>query len=186
LTIYKSLVLNSKADYNTPTMDDLLQSPLGLLGFLSLFHVGGAIGLAHGLRGVWRGLRNRGQGFGNSLFFIVWGSMFGCMPFAFGVGLASEESGTPLVLLGEVTIWASVFLIALLAWDEAIEWLRPFLHPDMFLIAFGGVFMAAGTAAGAMMIREELLTALLVGGIFTLVGALIFGLGILNLLKAMR
>jgi hypothetical protein len=164
-------------------MEDFLAAPLGMLGFLSLFHIPGAIGLAHGLRGLWSKLRGDQPAFGNSLFFIVWGSGFGCMPFVFGVGFASEDGGTPLILLGQIIIWGSVFLIALLAWDEAIDWLQPFLQPNMFLIAFGGVFMLVGTVVGVLMIRDELLFGLLFGGIFTLVGGLVFGLGVWNLLK---
>jgi hypothetical protein len=161
-------------------MDD----PLMMLGFLSIFHVIGAVALANGLRSVWRGLRDRKLKAGSGLFFVLWGTMFGCMPFAFGLGLAADkEGGTPLVLLGEALVWGSVFLIALLAWDEILDWLRPFLHPDMFLITFGGIFMAAGMGAGSFIVRDDVLFGVLFGGIFTLVGGVIFAIGVWHLLK---
>lgn len=161
-----------------------MDSPLVLLGFLSIFHVIGAVALANGLRAIWNWLRNKERGLGNAVFFVVWGAMFGCMPFAFGLGLAADkEVGTPLVLLGEAIGWGTAFLIALLFWDEVVDWLRPFLHPNMFLVGFGGIFMLVGAAVGSFMIRDDILFGLLFGGIFMLVGGVIFALGIWNLLK---
>lgn len=164
-------------------MDNLLV----MLGFLSIFHIIGAVALAYGLRGVWSWLRGKERYAGSALFFVLWGAGFGCMPFAFGLGLAADkEGGTPLVLLGEGIIWGSVFLIALLAWDEVLDWLRPFLHVDFFLIAFGGIFMMVGAGAGSFIIRDDLLMGLLFGGIFVLVGGLLLAIGVRNLLKAIR
>ena len=87
-----------------------MDSPLAMLGFLSIFNVIGAVALANGLRGVWSGLHDKGRGGCRSLFFVVWGAMFGCLPFGLGLELATEEGGTLLVLLGEALIWGSVFL----------------------------------------------------------------------------
>ena len=50
-----------------------------MLGFLSIFHVIGAVALANGLRGVWSGLHDKGRGGCRSLFFVVWGAMFGLL-----------------------------------------------------------------------------------------------------------
>jgi hypothetical protein len=161
-----------------------MDSPLALLGFLSIFHVIGAVALASGLRAIWNWLRDKKRGLGNGLFFIVWGAGFGCMPFAFGLGLAvDEEAGTHLVLLGEVIVWGTAFLIALFFWGDVIDWLRPFLHPHMFLVSFGGIFMLVGAAVGSFMIRADLLFALLFGGIFLLVGGALLAFGVWNLLK---
>ena len=164
-----------------------MDNPLVLLGFLSIFHIIGAVALAHGLRGIWNWQQNRERGLGNSFFFVLWGAMFGCMPFAFGLGLAAEnEVGTSLVLLGQVIVWGSAFLIALLAWDEVLDWLQPFLQPEMFLIAFGGVFMMVGAVTGSLVIRDDLLFGLLFGGIFLLVGGLILAIGVWRLVKEIR
>jgi len=161
-----------------------MDSPLALLGFLSIFHVIGAIALANGLRAIWSWLRDKKQGLGNGLFFVVWGTGFGCMPFAFGLGLAvDEEMGSPLVLLGETIVWGTAFLTALFFGDHVVDWLRPFLHPPMFLVGFGGIFMLVGAAVGSFMIRVDLLFGLLFGGIFLAVGGVIFALGVWNLFK---
>jgi hypothetical protein len=161
-----------------------MQTSLATLGFLSVFHVIGAIALANGLRQVWSRLRRRGQGAGNGVFFIVWGALFGCMPFAFGLQMATgQEDGTPLLLLGQVIIWAAAFLVALLAWDEILDWLRPFLHPDVLLVAFGGLFMLIGAGVGSFSARDDLMLAVLFGGIFMLVGGVFFVIGVSKLLK---
>jgi hypothetical protein len=161
-----------------------MQDSLATLGFLSLFHVIGAIALANGLRQVWSRLRHRERGAGSGLFFIIWGAMFGCMPFAFGLQMATgHDSGRPLLLLAQIIIWAAAFLVALLAWDEVVDWLRPFLHPDVFLIAFGGLFMLIGAGVGSFVVRDEPLFALLFGGIFMLVGCVFFVIGVRELLK---
>lgn len=163
-----------------------MDNPLVLLGFLSTFHVIGAVALANGLRGMWIWLRSKEQGPGRAVFFVVWGAMFGCMPFAFGVGLATDkEAGTPLLLLGEAVVWGVAFLAALLFWDEVVDWLRPFLHPNIFLVGFGGIFMLVGAVAASFVIRDDLLFGLLFGGIFVFVGGIVFALGIWNLLKAL-
>jgi len=165
-------------------MNTFLNSPLGMLAFLSLFHVIGAAGLGYGLRRVWNWLRGREAGGGNTLFLIVWGAGFGGIPFFFGLNLA--RLGEPVVFLGEVLIWGSAFLVALLAWDEVMEWLRPFLHPDVFLIAFGGIFMLAGAAAGSFIVREDPLFALVFSGLFMVIGGAIFFAGLRGLLKEME
>jgi hypothetical protein len=164
-----------------------MQDSLAALGFLSLFHIIGAIALANGLRQVWSRLRHSEQGSGNGLFFIVWGAGFGCLPFALGLQIATgQDGGRPQFLLAQVIIWTVVFLVALLGWDEVVDWLRPFLHPDVFLIAFGGLFMLVGAGVGSFVVRDEPLFALLFGGIFMLVGDVFFVIGIRNLLKTIQ
>ncbi len=164
-----------------------MDNPLVILGFLSIFHILGAAAVANGLRGIWSWLRSRERGVGNAFFFVLWGAGFGCLPFTFGLSMAAgKEEGTPFVLLGEMIIWGSAFGLALLGWEELLDWLRPFLHPDMAMIAFGGIFAMVGAGAGSLIIRDDLLFGLLFGGIFMLVGGLILAVGVRNLLKAMR
>ena len=161
-----------------------MDSPLALLGFLSIFHVIGAVALANGLRAIWNWLRDKERGLGNGLFFVLWGAMFGCMPLAFGLGLAvDEEVGTPLVLLGQAIVCGTAFLIALLFWDDLVDWVRPFLHPNMFLVGFGGIFMLVGAAVAGFTIRDDILFGLMFGGVFTFVGGVIFAIGVWSLLK---
>jgi hypothetical protein len=164
-----------------------MDNPLAMLGFLSIFHIIGAVALANGLRGVWGWLRDKEQGIGNAFFFVLWGAGFGCMPFAFGATMAADkEGGTLVVLLGQTIVWGSVFVVVLLAWQEALDWLRPFLHADMFLVAFGGIFVLVGAGASSLIIRDGLLFGLLFGGIFMLVGGLVLAIGVWRMLKAMR
>lgn len=161
-----------------------MDSPLAMLAFLSIFHVIGALALANGLRGLWNWLRGKERGPGSALFFVVWGAGFGCLPFAFGLGLAGDkETGDPLLLVGQIIVWGVAFLVALFFWDDAVDWVRPFLHPYMFLIGFGGIFMLIGAATASLIIRDDFLFGLLFGGIFMLVGGLIFAFGVWNLLK---
>ncbi len=158
-----------------------------MLGFLSVFHVIGAVALAHGLRGLWHWLHNKERGAGNAFFLVLWGTGFGCMPFVFGLAMASDKnSGAPYVLPAELIVWVGAFLIALLAWDEVFDWLRPFLHADVFLVAFGGVFMTVGAAAGSLVMRDDLLFGMLFGGIFMMVGGLLFAAGVWSLLNAVH
>jgi len=161
-----------------------MDSPLALLGFLSIFHVIGAVALANGLRGIWNWLREKERGLGNAVFLVAWGAMFGCMPFAFGLGLATDdERGTSMILLGQAIVWGVSFLAALLLWNDVVDWLQPFLDTNIFLVGFGGIFMLVGAAAGSFIVRDDLPFGLLFGGIFFLVGGLIFALGVWNLFK---
>lgn len=129
-------------------------------------------------------LRSDNHRAGNAVFFVLWGAMFGCLPFAFGLGLmADREAGTPFVLLGQVIVWGGTFLIALLAWDKILDWLRPFLHLDIGLIAFGGLFMIVGALMGGLFLRDDLIFGLLFGGIFVLVGGLVLAIGVWRLIR---
>ncbi len=67
-----------------------------------------------------------------------------------------------------------------------MDWLRPFLDTNIFLVGFGGIFMLVGAAVGSFVVRDDLWFGLLFGGIFFLVGGLIFALGIWNLFKEIR
>jgi len=164
-----------------------MENSLASLAFLSLFHIIGATAVARGLRAVWSGLRDGKPGAAfSSLYLFVWGVLFGCMPFTFGVQLATKESGTPLVLFGEAAVWGSVFLIALLAGDRIAGWLRSFLNADVVFIAFGGLFMLVGVGVGLLAGQSKPLSGLLVGGLFTLVGGVFFVIGLWNLLKETR
>jgi hypothetical protein len=164
-----------------------MDNPLASLAFLSLFHIIGATAVGRALRAMWSWLRGEKPGAAfNSLYLLVWGVVFGCVPFTLGMQLATKESGTPLVLLGEIAVWGSAFLIALLAGDRIAGWLRSFFNADVAFIAFGGLFMLVGMGVGLFAGRSDLLNGLLVGGLFTLVGGVLFVIGLWNLLKEAR
>jgi hypothetical protein len=73
---------------------------IGTLGFLSIFHVLGGIALGSTVRGLRNGFN------GSKLFFLVWGSMFGCIPLAIGAQAFAQENTMYLFVL-EVLILAS-------------------------------------------------------------------------------
>jgi hypothetical protein len=164
-----------------------MENPLASLAFLSIFHIVGATVVAKAVRSLWGGLRDKKLvQAGGALPLAVWGAVFGCLPCSFGLQLATKESGTPLVLLGEAAVWGSAFLIALLAGDRIAGWLRSFFNADVAFIAFGGLFMLVGVGVGLLAGQSEPLSGLLVGGLFALVGGVFFAIGLWNLLKETR
>jgi len=163
-----------------------MDNPWVLLLFLSIFHVIGAAVLANALRELWHDLHEGGLKGCRVSFLMVWATMFGCLPFGVGIGLASAEDGTPLLLLGEVLVWTSVFLAALLASGPIKRFLESFLHQEMLLMLFGGVFLVVGVSVASLVAREEGLSAVLAGGISTLVGGAVFGYGLWRLLRSTR
>jgi hypothetical protein len=164
-----------------------MDNPLASLAFLSLFHIVGAATVAKAVRSLWGGLHDQKLGaVGGALPLAVWGAVFGCLPCSFGLQLATKAGGTPLVLFGEAAVWGSAFLIALLAGDAIAGWLRSFFNADVAFIAFGGLFMLVGVGVGFLAGRSEPFSGLLVGGLFTLVGGVVFAIGLLNLLKETR
>jgi hypothetical protein len=112
--------------------------------------------------------------------------MFGCLPFGFGVGLAATDEGTPLVLLGQVVVWLSTFLAALLAQQILKQVLEPFLHEETLLMLFGGGFAVAGIAMVTLMTREAGPAVVPVGVILLLVGSLIVVYGLWRLFRVTR
>ncbi len=150
-----------------------MDNPLFFLGFLSVFHVigGGAVGATlHWL--VKRGLR---AGVVNSLFMLVWGSMFGCMPLAFGLQPLAEGE-IPWLFPAQLAVLGAAVVISFF-FIEQIQ--AKFFRPPFFLMAFGGIFAAVGLVAKSATdsSSEDPLTGLLVGGIFFVVGAAIFYAG---------
>jgi len=155
-----------------------------LFAFLSLFHVIGAAVLASTLRTFWRGLHD-GEVHGCQVVFTtVWAAMFGGIPFAFGIGFASSDSGTPLFVLAQVALWGGTFLAVLLAEDILRETLQSLFHQEMALLLLGSPFLLAGLAMVALARGKGQFGTRLTGGAFALVGGVIFLLGLLRLLKA--
>jgi len=163
-----------------------MDNPWLLFVFLSLFHIVGAAVLGNALRGLWRNLREGNLEGCRSAFLVVWGAMFGCLPFAFGISLMSQERGMRLLLLGQILVWTSAFLGVLLAQKALRKALEPFLHQETLLMLFGGVFVVVGVGVVSFMVREGELGGLLAGGFSTLIGAAVFGYGLWRLLRSTR
>jgi hypothetical protein len=167
-------------------MRNILNNPWLLFGFLSIFHIIGAAVLASTLRAFWRGL-HEGQIQGCQLgFTTIWAAMFGGIPFIFGIEFASSEDGTPLLVLAQIAVWGCTFLSMLLAEQILRDALQSLLHQEMVLMLFGSLFLLVGLAMIAFTHGEGKLGSLLTGGIFALVGGVIFALGLSRLLTSTR
>jgi hypothetical protein len=165
-------------------MRDIVDSPLVLFGFVSLFHIIGAAVLAGAVRGLWFGLREGELGGCQAYFTLVWAVMFGGLPFLFGVQFAGSEDGTILFLIGEILVWTTTFLVALLAQQAVRSILEPFLTTELLIILFGGSFLVAGVAVASLLTQEDREVGLLIGGVFAVVGAGTLGFGLWRLLKS--
>ncbi len=155
-------------------------NPIFLLAFLSVFHVAGAIALGVAIRGIWKTIQGEGGGIVQSILFVIWGSMFGCMPFGFGL-----DPTLPIWMLpAQIFIWSTTFLITVFLGRRVLDWTKPLLNVHTGLIVFGGIFMLSGMFGGyAAFNQGEVKTALLMGGVFGVIGAGIFLMGIVGLLK---
>jgi hypothetical protein len=86
-------------------MRNTVDSSLLLFGSLSLFHIIGAVVPANALRESWHGLREGDISGCQVVFTTIWATIFGGLPFLFGVQFARSADGTILFLLGEVLVW---------------------------------------------------------------------------------
>ncbi len=146
-------------------MNDLI----GTLAFVSVFHVIGGIAIGSTFRGLRNGFR-----FGR-IFFLIWGTLFGCMPLSIGA-----KAGA-LYLFGiEVFVLMSAILGAALMPDWV---LGSFNWSDMFPIGFGGLFLLIGIFAGGLLLKTDPIWGLVFGCSFGGTGALVFFLGLRTLLQ---
>lgn len=151
-----------------------MNDSLAQLGFVGLFHVIGGIAIGSGLRGLRRGFS------GGTVFLLVWGGMFGCLPLAIGWN-ALGATGRPGFFALELGILIAAILITALMPDTMLESLK---SPQVAPIAFGGLFVLIGIGVGAIMIQTDLLPALLFGGCFAGAGGLVFISGLAKVLKS--
>lgn len=117
-----------------------METPLGLLGFLSIFHIIGGIALGSTFNRIVRDRRIDGQ----AVFFIIWGGMFGCMPLTFG------SQSEPWVLAAQVGI-LGVAIVLPFAFGGTLR--EGFRQPGVQNVVFGGVFLVVGMIALGIGIR---------------------------------
>ena len=163
-----------------------MDSPLLVFGFLAVFHIIGAVVLAHGVRGLHERLREGEVGGCREFFLLIWATMFGGIPFLFGVQFARGEDGTILFLVGQALVWAVSFVTALTAQRAIRRALEPFLREEVLVMLFGGAFLVTGVTLMSLLTRADRLAGLLAGGILALVGAAVLGFGVWRLLKSTR
>ena len=151
-----------------------MNSLLAQLGFVGLFHVIGGIAIGSALRGLRRGFS------GGTIFLLVWGGMFGCLPLAIGWN-ALGATGKPDFFMLELGILIAAILITALMPDTMLESLK---SPQVAPIAFGGLFVLIGVGAGAIIVQTDLLPGIVFGGCFAGAGAISFVSGLAKLLKS--
>ncbi len=159
-------------------------NPLLLLAFLSLFHVFGAIALGYAVRVLWKRLRGDDTvpAF-TAIFLLVWGSMFGCIPFTFGM-----DPALPVWFpMAQISIWGTTFILSAFFGQTIMRWAKPLLNAQVILMVMGGIFMLAGIGAGrAMWLAGDDFQAMIFVLVFGAIGALIFALGLVGLLRSNR
>lgn len=150
-------------------------NPWLLFLLLSVFHVVGATVVAGTLRNLSVRLQHRERGGCQSGFLMVWASVFGCLPFGFGIVFLASGTGSPFFLIGQLVVWVATFLLALLAREPLMELLTPLVYPEILRMLFGGGFIVAGVSVVSLLLEVEALRALLAGGILVLTGGALFG-----------
>ena len=163
-----------------------MDSPLLVFGFLAIFHIIGALVMASAVRGLRERLRE-GEVVGcQGSFLLIWATMFGGLPFLFGVQFARREDGTLFFLLGQAMVWTATFVVALVAHQGILGILERFLTEEILLMLFGGAFLVTGVTLLSLLTGLDRYAGSLVGGSLALVGAAILGFGVWRLLKATR
>ena len=163
-----------------------MDSSLLVFGFLAVFHIIGAVVMAHAVRALHERL-SEGEVVGcRGFFLLIWATMFGGLPFLFGVQFARGEDGTIFFLLGQALVWTVSFVTALTAQRAIRRALEPFLREEVLVMLFGGAFLVTGVTLMSLLTRADRSAGLLAGGILALVGAAVLGFGVWRLLKSTR
>ncbi|MBN1318794.1 MAG: hypothetical protein JXA42_25160, partial [Anaerolineales bacterium] len=79
----------------------------------------------------------------DSIFFIVWGAMFGGIPLLIGLSFRG-------LFLAQVLVLFAAFLTTFFFWDRIREMLN---KPGIMLTLFGGIFFVSGCAALGLLIN---------------------------------
>lgn len=141
----------------------MIESPVAVLAFLSLFHLLGGGGLGVALRP----LRSAGS---INVGLAIWGAMFGGIPLFMSI----EALWLLPIQLFEI---AAAGLLAFFYWDRIQEL---FGNTNVWLILFGGIFFMVGSMAAGMLIKERDYA------MAALFGVLFGGLGLAVLLWGLR
>ncbi len=150
-------------------------SPLGfMMAFLLPFHLIGGAALGAAIRGLFEGGFEFGKIAQNG-FLLIWGAMFGGIPFVFGLTLGSG---------GFLLLELAVFFGALVTMMLFQDWLRDlYSHPGMSIASFGLVFFLIGVAFSMAIFGGGDADGALMGLIFAGVGGILLVAGVLMLLR---
>src|SRR5262245_53734540 len=146
------------------TMD--LDTPFGMLLFLSIFEAlgGGAIGIA--LRGI---VRRDYSG----CFFLIWGAGFGGIPLIIGAASFSAMEAPTYFLAQLFVFFGAMALTALMPTDFMPA--RGEDSTNQTLALVGAVMAMVGGAIVLLTLRNGVVITLLAGGIVAMVGVVLLG-----------
>ncbi len=151
-----------------------MNDPIYTLGMLCVFHLIGGIGVGKGLRQLFaRQLKG-------VLFFLVWGSMFGIMPLWIGSSSFARMQMPYAIYIELFVLIAAIAVTALLPqeiWDSLSS-------PPVIATGIGAIFFLAGLGGFFLILSQNVGDALLVGGIFMLVGGGTMAAGIAQAFKS--
>ena len=145
-----------------------------LLLFMSVFHIVGGVGLGWALRQILAR-----QFSCTVLFLIIWGGMMGVLPLAIGASSFLRTSAWYLLAV-EVALLALVIGLAAFV---PTDYLASFGSWQLMFAGIGGLFIIVGAILFGTMLRQSLVFALLIGGVFMLVGGGIFAAGVISALR---
>ena len=156
----------------------MANSSVPVLGFLIIFHIMGAIALGASIRGLWRAIDGDIEGLFGYLFFLIFGGLFSCAPFVYGL---SAFDPVPILTI-QLSVVVIVFIISLFFGPAIIRGTTELFNFNGGLVLLGLLFMGGGLFAGFSMVSqgETLATGLIVGAVFGLIGLGIVLLGLSN------
>jgi len=114
----------------------------------------------------------------NTLFLLIWGIGFGITPLIVGANRFAQADLRPL-FFAEVFLVVATIAVTVLAPDEYIA---SFFSRRLFLMIVGGLFLLLGAVVFGVMLRRDLTVALL-GGLVILAGGIIFAIGLIQVWK---
>ena len=144
------------------------------MGLLGMFHLIGGVALGIPLR-QWL----RGRFSCNSIFFVVWGAMFGVLPLVIGFNVFVPHGATDEFNLELALLLVPILIVVLLP----DRFLASFDARAILPVAIGGVFLLVGLGVGAALYSSSPLTALIIGGVFGGLGGMVLIAGVVSALR---
>ncbi len=142
-----------------------MNSAIGMLGFLSIFHIIGGVAVGGAVRHV-----IRGRIACNTPFIVMWGLIFGLAPLFIGFGWFSSHGALAFIAVELVIFFGALAVVAFTP-DWFVE---AFDIPTLSGIAFGGLFLVIGIAVGVLLAtNSEPFMAIIFFGAFTGAGGLV-------------
>ena len=148
------------------------------LGFLLIFQILGTIALALAIKGLWNAAQGQPEAVFGHLFFLFFGSLFGCAPLFYGLGYTQ----TWWFLGAQLFVVSATFIATFFKGEDIVYNFRSLLNINTALVILGSLFIISGLASAVLVFNETngLLLGLLFGVIFSLIGFGIIVLGVIR------